>query len=106
MSWPEVQALLRGAVARLAPGGRLLVYGPFRYGGRYTSHSNALFDEQLRARDPASGIRDFEAVDELAAAVGMAAEADHAMPANNRLVIWRLPADGQADPGITRAGMA
>jgi SAM-dependent methyltransferase len=106
MSWPEVEALLRGAAASLAPGGRLLVYGPFRYGGRYTSHSNALFDEQLRARDPASGIRDFEAVDELAAAVGMAAEADHAMPANNRLVIWRLPADGQRGRGTMGATTA
>ena len=106
MSWPEVEALLSGATARLAPGGRLLIYGPFRYGGRYTSHSNAVFDEQLRARDPASGIRDFEAVDELACSASMAVEADHAMPANNRLIIWRLPAGGSADPGITGAGMA
>jgi SAM-dependent methyltransferase len=106
MSWPEVKALLSGAAPRLAPGGRLLVYGPFRYAGRYTSQSNAVFDEQLRARDPASGIRDFEAVDELARSAGLAVEADHAMPANNRLVIWRLRADGRADAGTTGRGVA
>jgi SAM-dependent methyltransferase len=106
MSWPEVKALLSGAAAILAPGGRLLVYGPFRYAGRYTSHSNAVFDEQLRARDPASGIRDVEAVDELACLAGMAIEADHAMPANNRLVLWRLRASGQASADTTRRGLA
>jgi SAM-dependent methyltransferase len=106
MSWHEVEALLRGAAARLAPGGRLLVYGPFRYAGRYTSHSNAVFDDQLRARDPASGIRDFEAVHEIACSAGMAVEADHAMPANNRLVIWRLGAEGRASSGATGGGMA
>jgi SAM-dependent methyltransferase len=106
MSWPEVKALLSGAAARLAPGGHLLVYGPFRYAGRYTSHSNAIFDDQLRARDPASGIRDFEAVHEIACSVGMAVEADHAMPANNRLVIWRLRASRQASADTTRRGMA
>jgi SAM-dependent methyltransferase len=106
MCWPEVKALLSGAAARLAPGGRLLVYGPFRYAGRHTSHSNAVFDDQLRARDPASGIRDFEAVDQLACLAGMAIEADHAMPANNRLVIWRLSASGQASADTTRRGMA
>lgn len=106
MSWPEVKALLSGAAPGLAPGGRLLVYGPFRYAGRYTSQSNAVFDEQLRARDPASGIRDFEAVDELARSAGLAVEADHAMPANNRLVVWRLRADGRADAGTTGRGVA
>jgi len=50
---------------------------------------NAAFDQDLRARDPASGIRDFEAVDALARAQGLALAADHAMPANNQLLLWR-----------------
>jgi len=73
----------------LVPGGRLLVYGPFRYGGAFTTGSNAAFDADLRARDPASGVRDFEAVDALARAQGLSLEADHAMPANNQLLLWR-----------------
>jgi cyclopropane fatty-acyl-phospholipid synthase-like methyltransferase len=89
MAWPQVQAFFRGTGEALRPGGLLLVYGPFRYAGQYTSHSNHTFDDALRARDPASGIRDFEAVDELAAAQGMLLLDDAAMPANNQLLVWR-----------------
>jgi hypothetical protein len=67
----------------------LCVYGPVRYRGDYTSASNAGFDRFLKARDPASGIRDFEALDELARAGGLAFHADHPMPANNQTLIWR-----------------
>jgi SAM-dependent methyltransferase len=88
MSWPEVEALFRGIGRVLGPGGRLAIYGPFRYRGAFTSESNAHFDRALRERDPASGIRDFEAVDALAAAQQFELLADHPMPANNQLLAW------------------
>lgn len=89
MSWPQVERCFAG-VARLLPvGGVFCLYGPFKYGGQYTSDSNAQFDAWLRQRDPASGLRDSEAIQGLAAAVGLAGVADHAMPANNRLLVWR-----------------
>ena len=88
MGWDGVRALFSGVGQCLAPGGVLAIYGPFNYGGRYTSDSNAAFDEWLRRRDPASGIRDHEAVDALARAAGLEPLADHAMPANNRLLVW------------------
>src|SRR5690606_7475166 len=53
MGWPEVQRFFAGAGATLASGGLLVVYGPFNYGGNYTSPSNADFDRWLKARDPA-----------------------------------------------------
>jgi SAM-dependent methyltransferase len=89
VSWPQVQALFRGVGRVLRDDGLLLVYGPFRYGGQFTSHSNAAFDEALRARDPLSGIRDFEAVQELARAQGLQLVDDQAMPANNQTLVWR-----------------
>jgi SAM-dependent methyltransferase len=89
VSWPQVQALFRGVGRVLRDDGLLIVYGPFRYGGQFTSHSNAAFDADLRQRDPASGIRDFEAVDALAAAQGLRIVEDHAMPANNQTLVWR-----------------
>jgi cyclopropane fatty-acyl-phospholipid synthase-like methyltransferase len=89
MSWPHVQAFFRGVGAALRARGWLIVYGPFRYGGAFTTPSNEAFDAALRARDPDSGLRDVEAVIELAAAVGLQLVADEAMPANNQALVWR-----------------
>jgi len=65
------------------------VYGPFKYAGEFTSASNASFDIWLKARDPNSGVRDFEWLDELARSQGMVLIEDNAMPANNQLLVWR-----------------
>jgi len=67
----------------------LAVYGPFNYNGQYTSASNARFDQWLAQQHPDSGIRHFEQVDALAADAGFRLQADHAMPANNRLLVWK-----------------
>jgi cyclopropane fatty-acyl-phospholipid synthase-like methyltransferase len=88
MGWPEVEAFFRGAGRLLSGGGTLAVYGPFRYRKTYTSQSNADFDRMLRERDAASGIRDFEAVDRLAARAGLEFQRDVTMPANNQLLVW------------------
>jgi len=89
MAWDAVREFFRGAATVLRSPGVLCVYGPMRYRGAYTSASNAEFDKYLKARDPASGIRDFEALDELARAAGLALHADHPMPANNQTLVWR-----------------
>ena len=89
MSWPQVERMFQG-VARLLPqGGVFALYGPFHYGGQPTSQSNARFDAMLRARDPSSGIRDFEHIQALAGRCGLAFLEDNAMPANNRLLVFR-----------------
>lgn len=89
MGWPEVEQFFRGIDQVLASGGILVVYGPFNYAGRYTSDSNARFDQWLKERDPRSGIRDFEAINGLAAAIGLTLLGDHTMPANNRCLVWQ-----------------
>lgn len=89
MGWSEVEQFFELVGAALEPRSRLVVYGPFNYGGRFTSESNAAFDAQLRAGDPKRGIRDFEAVDALARAQAFTLAADNAMPANNRCLVWR-----------------
>lgn len=88
MPWPLVERLIRDAAQHLPPGGVLALYGPFNYGGHFTSASNEQFDQMLRMRNPEQGIRDFEAVNRRAADAGLALLRDHAMPANNRLLIW------------------
>jgi SAM-dependent methyltransferase len=88
MSWAEVTALFRGVGNVLAPGGVLCIYGPFRYAGRYTSDSNQEFDRMLQERDAQSGLRDLQAITPLAGQYGLRLEADHDLPANNRLLIY------------------
>jgi cyclopropane fatty-acyl-phospholipid synthase-like methyltransferase len=92
MGWADVEALFAGLDTVLANDATLVVYGPFNYGGDYTSDSNREFDGWLKARDRRSGIRDFEAVDALANTVGLKLVADVAMPANNRCLVWRREA--------------
>lgn len=89
MSFAHVEAFFARTGDLLAAGGRLCVYGPLKYGGKFTTGSNEAFDAQLKTWDPVSGIRDFEELDRLARTVGLTFEADHAMPANNQLVVWR-----------------
>ena len=90
MGWPEVQRLFALLPALLQPDALLAVYGPFNRHGAFTSQSNAAFDASLRAVDPKRGIRDAEAVDALARSAGFVPVKDHAMPANNALLVWRL----------------
>jgi len=92
MSWSSVRALFHGLGVILAAPAVLCIYGPFRYGGQYTSPSNAQFDRYLQARDPDSGIRNFEDVNSLASEQGFLLSADHAMPANNQLLVWQKSA--------------
>ncbi len=94
MSWPEVTALFTGLPDVLMPDAILAIYGPFNYGGRYTSDSNATFDNWLKAQAPHMGVRDFEAVEDLARAIGLRLLEDRAMPANNRCLVWRRSAAG------------
>jgi SAM-dependent methyltransferase len=88
VGWPEVEVLFAGVGRVLAGDGVLVVYGPFNYGGAFTSDSNRDFDAWLKARDPCSGVRDFEAVDALAHGIGLRLVEDVAMPANNRCLVW------------------
>lgn len=89
MDWPAVQAMFAGVGRALNQGGRFCLYGPFHYGGRPTSESNARFDLSLRQRIPGGGVRDFDDLDRLAVAAGLRLEHDHEMPVNNRLLVWR-----------------
>ena len=88
MSWPEVERMFAGVAGVLRPKGVFCVYGPFNRDGRYTSDSNRAFDESLKARDPAMGVRNDRDVMDLAARRGLTFAADYSMPARNRLLVW------------------
>jgi hypothetical protein len=88
MSWTQVERMFEG-IGGLRSVKTFCLYGPFNYGGRHTSESNARFDAMLRGRDPASGIRDAEAIVALAGKSGFSLAEDNPMPANNRLLVFR-----------------
>jgi cyclopropane fatty-acyl-phospholipid synthase-like methyltransferase len=68
--------------------GVLYLYGPFRRGGQHTAPSNAAFDESLRSRNPAWGIRDLEEIAAIAAASHLTHTETIEMPANNLSVVF------------------
>ena len=87
--WSAAQALFDGAGRRLVEGGVLYLYGPYRRGGAHTAPSNEAFDQWLKSRDPAWGVRDMEAIVALADAAGLTCEQLIAMPANNFSLVFR-----------------
>ncbi len=89
MSWPAVETLFLGVGRVLASGGRFCLYGPFKYNGVHTSENNARFDVGLRQRNPVSGVRDRNDLQQLAEAGGLSLIEDIEMPVNNRVLVWQ-----------------
>ena len=84
--WAVAEGLVQGAARVLAPGAALILYGPFKEGGRHTGAGNASFDAGLRAENPDWGVRDLDEVAALAAAAGLGPAEVTRMPSNNLLV--------------------
>lgn len=89
ISWSLVKAFFQGVSQHLSSDGKCCIYGPFNYQGKFTSESNANFNDWLKERDSQSGIRDIEKIEELAIRAGLSLEADNEMPANNRLLVFK-----------------
>ena len=83
------QGIVAGAGRALGPDGLLIFYGPFREQGSHTGAGNVAFDAGLRAENPKWGVRDIDEISDLAAKAGLEFVALAAMPANNRLLIFR-----------------
>ena len=71
--WSATMGLMRNAAILLPTGGLLYLYGPYRRNGEHTAPSNAAFDADLKARNPAWGVRDLEAVASVATEHGFSA---------------------------------
>jgi hypothetical protein len=85
--WEASLGLFAGAARTLSVGGLLYLYGPYKFGGKFTAPSNEAFDASLRSRDPRWGVRDVKDLE--AAAVGFALREVVAMPANNHSLVFR-----------------
>lgn len=89
MSWKECKTFIKLISGRLEEGGKVLIYGPFNYNGKFTTPSNEEFDKSLRERNPQSGIRSFEDVLSAMYKNGFEFIKDYEMPANNRMLYFR-----------------
>ncbi len=87
--WASAVGLLQGVSRRLSPGGTFVTYGPYRFADRPFAPSNARFDASLQARDPSWGIRDVDALVDVASGVGLDLAEVVDMPANNHCLVWR-----------------
>jgi Protein of unknown function (DUF938) len=86
--WPVADGLIAGAGRCLREGGLVFLYGPFKRGGRHTAESNEAFDASLRRGNPEWGVRDVEAVEELADRAGLSLVEITDMPANNFTLVF------------------
>lgn len=91
--WPATEALFNGAARILGPRGVLVTYGPYLRAGRHTAPSNEAFDEALKARHGEWGLRDIDAVSDVARVNGFTVDEIIAMPANNFTLVFRSGAD-------------
>ncbi|MBU1538485.1 MAG: DUF938 domain-containing protein [Alphaproteobacteria bacterium] len=87
--WTATEGLMALAGSRLETGGLLVLYGPYREADAPLAPSNAAFDDSLKARDPAWGLRDRDAVAAAAKAEGLALTLRLEMPANNLMLLFR-----------------
>ena len=86
--WRVAEGLFAGAARYLREDGRLLLYGPFKRGGKHTALSNAIFDTSLREGNAEWGVRDIGDLEKLAASVGLALIEIAEMPANNLVLVF------------------
>ena len=87
--WAATVGLIRGAARLLPANGALFLYGPYFRHGVATAPGNLAFDRDLRARNPAWGLRDLDAVASLADQHGFATPQIVEMPANNLSLVFR-----------------
>src|SRR5229473_945654 len=85
--WRVAEGLFAGAGRYLRADGRLFLYGPFKRDGKHTAISNAVFDASLREGNAEWGVRDIEALEQVAANAGLVLLEIAEMPANNLILV-------------------
>ena len=88
MSWKQCKNLMKTLGNRLREGSQVIIYGPFNYDGKFTSESNAHFDDWLKKQGPERGIRSFEDINKNMTKNGFVLFKDYEMPANNRMLVF------------------
>jgi hypothetical protein len=88
MHWKECKSLMKMFGGRLREGARVIMIGPFKYGGHFSSERDAELDSTLKLKDPMTGIRSFEDINNVMIKNGFELTLDADLPANNHLLIF------------------
>lgn len=83
------EMLVTGASRVLPPYGMLVLYGPFRFSGKYSADSNKKFDAELRGQDSSWGVRDVDDITRIASGVGLVKRDVVEMPASNHIIVYQ-----------------
>ena len=89
-AWESTEAVFEGAAQYLKRHHFFILYGPFKKGEKHTSKSNELFDKSLKIKNKLWGVRDLEAIHNIAKKNGLKAHEIINMPANNLLVVYQI----------------
>jgi SAM-dependent methyltransferase len=89
MHWSEIECLFEGLSQALGHGAYFYLYGPFSFNAQFSSESNQVFDQYLRQKDPLSGLRDKNELDQLALSHRLMPAKCWALPANNHILSWQ-----------------
>jgi cyclopropane fatty-acyl-phospholipid synthase-like methyltransferase len=89
MHWKDCKSLIKQFGGRLREGSRVVIYGPFKYGGNFTSPENETLDKELKEKDPSNGIRSFEDVNNAMLKNGFELMMDVALPEARQLLVYR-----------------
>ena len=87
--WEAAVGLFRGGAEVLTQEAPVILYGPYLEEDVETAASNLAFDESLKARNPAWGLRRLKDVDRVASEWGFTRTSRYEMPANNLTLIYR-----------------
>ena len=87
--WQATESLFEGARRLMPAEGMVVTYGPYSIAGDFQADSNIAFDQSLRSRNPAWGIRDVADVARAAADSGFRHDETVPMPANNLVLVFR-----------------
>ena len=72
----------------LSVGGTLVLYGPFKLNGSYSSEGDLQLDLFLKQENEHYGLRDMNDLCAIALNSGMSLTEKIDLPANNKLIVW------------------
>jgi cyclopropane fatty-acyl-phospholipid synthase-like methyltransferase len=89
MHWKECKSLIKQFGGRLREGSRVVIYGPFKYGGQFVTPAHEELDSSLKAKDPSTGIRNFEDVNNAMIKNGFELVLDEELPEGHHILVYK-----------------